>query len=190
MTVQPWAELIRDVADFPKPGVMFKDITPLLASPGGFAGAVEAMCLLSPEEVDIVVGLEARGFILAAPVALALGAGFVPIRKPGKLPGPTVDQSYALEYGTETLMAHADAFTAGARVLVVDDVADTGHTLALVQEVCSGSVKEVRSAVLYRKPRSVVAPEYVWRHTDKWIDFPWSSDPPVDIGHHEERPAS
>lgn len=77
----------------------------------------------------------------------------------------------------------------GARVLVVDDVADTGHTLALVQEVCAGSVKEVRSAVLYRKPRSVVAPEYVWRHTDKWIDFPWSSHPPVDVG-HQERPAS
>ncbi len=137
MTVQPWAELIRDVADFPKPGVVFKDITPLLASPGGFAGAVEAMCLLSPEEVDIVVGLEARGFIFAAPVALALGAGFVPIRKPGKLPGPTVDQSYALEYGTETLMAHADAFTAGARVLVVDDVLATGGTVAAAASLVS-----------------------------------------------------
>ena len=137
MTVQPWAELIRDVADFPKPGVMFKDITPLLASPGGFAGAVEAMCLLSPEEVDIVVGLEARGFIFAAPVALALGAGFVPIRKPGKLPGPTVDQSYALEYGTETLMAHADAFTAGARVLVVDDVLATGGTVVAAASLVS-----------------------------------------------------
>ena len=137
MTVQPWAELIRDVADFPKPGVMFKDITPLLASPSGFAGAVEAMCLLSPEEVDIVVGLEARGFIFAAPVALALGAGFVPIRKPGKLPGPTVDQSYALEYGTETLMAHADAFTAGARVLVVDDVLATGGTVAAAASLVS-----------------------------------------------------
>ena len=137
MTVQPWAELIRDVADFPKPGVVFKDITPLLASPSGFAGAVEAMCLLSPEEVDIVVGLEARGFIFAAPVALALGAGFVPIRKPGKLPGPTVDQSYALEYGTETLMAHADAFTAGARVLVVDDVLATGGTVAAAASLVS-----------------------------------------------------
>ncbi len=137
MTVQPWAELIRDVADFPKPGVVFKDITPLLASPGGFAGAVEAMCLLSPEEVDIVVGLEARGFIFAAPVALALGAGFVPIRKPGKLPAPPVDQSYALEYGTETLMAHADAFTAGARVLVVDDVLATGGTVAAAASLVS-----------------------------------------------------
>jgi adenine phosphoribosyltransferase len=137
VTVQPWAELIRDVADFPKPGVVFKDITPLLASPDGFAGAVEAMCLLSPQEVDIVVGLEARGFIFAAPVALALGAGFVPIRKPGKLPGPTVDQSYALEYGTETLMAHADAFTAGARVLVVDDVLATGGTVAAAASLVS-----------------------------------------------------
>jgi hypoxanthine phosphoribosyltransferase len=75
------------------------------------------------------------------------------------------------------------------RVLLVDDVADTGHTLAMVQDVLSSTVREVRTAVLYRKPRSVVAPEYVWRHTDLWIDFPWSSEPPVDVG-HQERPAA
>ena len=75
----------------------------------------------------------------------------------------------------------------GTRVLVVDDVADTGHTLAVVQDVCAGSVAEVRCAVLYRKPRSVVAPEYVWRHTDRWVDFPWSSSPPIDVGYQEVR---
>lgn len=78
----------------------------------------------------------------------------------------------------------------GTRVLVVDDVADTGHTLSVVLEVCAGSVAEVRSAVLYRKPRSVIAPEYVWRHTDRWVDFPWSSSPPIDIGYQEIHRAS
>lgn len=130
MTVPPLAELIRDVADFPTPGIVFKDITPLLGSPSGFAAAVSAMCLASPEDVDVVVAMEARGFIFGAPMALALGAGFVPVRKPGKLPRRTVEQSYALEYGTETLAAHADAFAPGARVLLVDDVLATGGTVA------------------------------------------------------------
>ena len=122
-------ELIRDVPDWPKPGVVFKDITPLLADPAGFAAAVEELVALAPGPIDIVVGMEARGFIFAAPVALKLGAGFVPVRKPGKLPGETLSQDYGLEYGRDRLEIHADALPAGARVIVVDDVLATGGTL-------------------------------------------------------------
>lgn len=124
------SSLVRDVADFPKPGVTFKDITPLLASPGGFETAIVEMVRQSPTDIDVVVGMEARGFIFAAPVALALGAGFVPIRKPGKLPGDVLAETFALEYGEATLTVHADAIRPGARVLVVDDVLATGGTIA------------------------------------------------------------
>ena len=120
------SSLIADVPDWPKPGVIFKDITPLLASPEGFRQAVDAIVTSAPEAIDVVVGMEARGFIFAAPVALALGAGFVPVRKPGKLPRPVLSESFDLEYGTETLTMHADALVSGARVLVVDDVLATG----------------------------------------------------------------
>ena len=122
--------LIRDVPDWPKPGVIFKDITPLLASPQGFQAAVTELVTTAPRQIDIVVGMEARGFIFAAPVALALGAGFVPVRKPGKLPGDTVSESFELEYGFETLTMHRDAIAPGARVLVVDDVLATGGTVS------------------------------------------------------------
>ncbi|MVA75952.1 adenine phosphoribosyltransferase [Auraticoccus sp. F435] len=124
------ADLIVDVPDWPTPGVTFKDITPLLASPGGFSAAVTELVSGAPGDVDLVVGTEARGFLFAAPVALALGAGFVPVRKPGKLPRETYSQSYELEYGRETLAVHTDAVPAGARVLVVDDVLATGGTVA------------------------------------------------------------
>jgi adenine phosphoribosyltransferase len=122
-------ELIRDVPDFPKPGIGFKDISPLLQSATGFAAAVDALAAASPPGVDVVLGMEARGFIFGAPVALALGAGFVPVRKPGKLPRRTVSESYDLEYGSNTLAVHADAVQPGARVLVVDDVLATGGTV-------------------------------------------------------------
>lgn len=121
--------LVADVPDFPRPGVMFKDITPLLASPQGFQAAVTELVTTAPREIDVVVGMEARGFIFAAPVALALGAGFVPVRKPGKLPGETISESFELEYGFETLTMHRDAIRPGARVLVVDDVLATGGTV-------------------------------------------------------------
>lgn len=131
--------LIADVPDFPKPGVVFKDITPLLASPQGFQAAITELVTHAPREIDIVVGMEARGFIFAAPVALALGAGFVPVRKPGKLPGETISESFELEYGFETLTMHRDAIRPGARVLVVDDVLATGGTVgataALLQQM-------------------------------------------------------
>jgi len=124
------SSLIADVPDWPKSGVVFKDITPLLASPEGFRQAVDAIVASAPEAIDVVVGMEARGFIFAAPVALALGAGFVPVRKPGKLPRPVLSESFDLEYGTATLTMHADALVTGARVLVVDHVLATGGTVA------------------------------------------------------------
>ena len=122
-------DLIEDIPDFPKPGVVFKDITPLLASPLGLRAAVAALVALAPDRIDVVVGMEARGFILAAPVALELGAGFVPVRKPGKLPGELYSEQFALEYGHETLTVKTDAILPGARVLVVDDVLATGGTV-------------------------------------------------------------
>lgn len=123
------AELVRDVPDWPKPGVVFKDITPLLADAAGFHAAVDELAALAPGPVDIVVGMEARGFIFAAPVALRLGAGFVPVRKPGKLPGRVDQESFALEYGEATLAIHDDALWPGARVMVIDDVLATGGTV-------------------------------------------------------------
>ncbi|HEX2175860.1 MAG TPA: adenine phosphoribosyltransferase [Nocardioidaceae bacterium] len=143
--------LIRDVEDFPKPGVVFKDITPLLAEPEALATVVDALAGHGRDRggrsvVDKVVGIEARGFILAAPVALALGAGFVPVRKAGKLPGPTHEVSYALEYGEATLAVHRDALAAGDRVLVVDDVLATGGTVAATADLvrlCGASVQHV-----------------------------------------------
>lgn len=123
------ASLIRDVPDFPKPGVVFKDITPLIASAAGYRAAVTELAASAPSRIDVVVGMEARGFIFAGPVALELGAGFVPVRKPGKLPGQVYTETFALEYGTETLAVHADAVWPGARVLVIDDVLATGGTV-------------------------------------------------------------
>jgi adenine phosphoribosyltransferase len=118
---------IRDVPDYPQPGVMFKDITPLLADGAAFRAVVEVLAeTYGP--VDKVAGIEARGFILAAPVATRLGAGFVPIRKKGKLPGVTFAEDYQLEYGTATIEVLTDAFDPGDRVLVIDDVLATGGT--------------------------------------------------------------
>jgi adenine phosphoribosyltransferase len=140
--------LIRDVPDFPRPGVVFKDITPLLADHTGFSAVVEALADAGRDSsgavvVDKVVGMEARGFILAAPVALALGAGFVPVRKAGKLPGATYAVSYALEYGDATLEMHEDAIAPGERVLLVDDVLATGGTADATRQLverCGGVV--------------------------------------------------
>lgn len=120
---------VRDIPDFPKPGILFKDITPLLASPAAFRGAVDGILAANPP-FDVVVGVEARGFLLAAALGYAASAGVVPVRKAGKLPGKTITTSYSLEYGEDTIEVHADAVTAGQRVLVVDDVLATGGTLA------------------------------------------------------------
>lgn len=122
---------IRNVPDFPKPGIVFKDITPVLLDPALFRAVTDAMAdAARGMDITHVVGIESRGFIFGAPVAQALGAGFVPMRKPGKLPSVTVSESYALEYGTDTLEVHADAFTGARGVLIVDDVLATGGTAA------------------------------------------------------------
>ncbi len=138
---------IVDVPDFPTPGIVFKDISPLLADHVAFAGAVDAIVAHCKRgTVDKVVGIEARGFILAAPVALALGAGFVPVRKAGKLPAETHEVSYALEYGEATLQIHTDGLHPGQRVLVVDDVLATGGTVAATVELvtrCGAQVSGV-----------------------------------------------
>lgn len=125
------ASLVVDVADFPKPGIVFKDITPLLADPDGLRLAVEV--LADPfvgGDIDTVVGVDARGFIFGAPMAYRLGAAFVPVRKAGKLPRPTRSQGYSLEYGDDHLEVHRDDLTADKRVVLVDDVLATGGTAA------------------------------------------------------------
>ena len=131
---------IRDVPDFPEPGILFKDITPLLADSAAFSEALRAMAdPFHGVHIDVVVGIEARGFIFAAPLAQRFDAGFVPVRKPGKLPWRVNGHEYALEYGTDRLEAHSDAIADGAKVLVVDDVLATGGTgaaaVALVKEL-------------------------------------------------------
>jgi len=126
-------KLIREVPDFPKPGILFYDITTLLKDAGGLAEVIDALkSRYSGAPVDIVLGIEARGFIFAPAVAYALGKGFVPVRKPKKLPAETVKTEYALEYGTDALEIHKDAIQPGQNVLIVDDVLATGGTAAAV----------------------------------------------------------
>ncbi|HUZ22222.1 MAG TPA: adenine phosphoribosyltransferase [Streptosporangiaceae bacterium] len=138
---------IRDIADYPQPGVIFKDITPLLADAPAFAEIVAGLAA-GHAGVNKVAGIEARGFILAAPVACSLGAGFVPIRKQGKLPGPAFAQSYELEYGSATIEVHQDAFQQGDRVLIVDDVLATGGTAAASAELVRRSGATVAAIVV------------------------------------------
>jgi adenine phosphoribosyltransferase len=120
---------IRDVPDFPKPGILFRDITPLLSSPTAFGEAISRMTeRYQSEQIDAVVAVESRGFIFGAPLAVRLGAQFVPIRKPGKLPYQTLSHNYDLEYGSDTLEIHCDALENGQRILLVDDLLATGGT--------------------------------------------------------------
>jgi adenine phosphoribosyltransferase len=135
---------IRDVPDYPKPGVVFKDITPLLADHTAFAAVVDAIvAYYGRGTIDKVAGIEARGFILAAPVAYHFGAGFVPVRKQGKLPAATYAESYDLEYGSETVEIHQDAFSPGEQVLIVDDVLATGGTARATAELVRRTGAEV-----------------------------------------------
>jgi adenine phosphoribosyltransferase len=130
------AALVRDIPDFPKPGIFFKDITPVLASPEGLDAAVSGLAAYArPLDVDFVVGAEARGFLLGPALARELNAGFVLARKPGKLPHDTVRAEYLLEYGTDALELHSDAVAAGARVLVHDDLLATGGTAKALCEL-------------------------------------------------------
>ena len=130
MSVASLRAEIREVPDFPKPGILFYDITTLIKQPAAFKEAIDLMVEpFRDRKVDVVVGMESRGFIFSAPMAIALGAGFVPVRKLGKLPGETISVEYALEYGTNTLEIHKDAIGAGQKVLVVDDLLATGGTV-------------------------------------------------------------
>jgi adenine phosphoribosyltransferase len=139
---------VRDIPDYPSPGILFKDITPLLADPELFTASVAALAAAhgpgSGAEVDLVAGIEARGFIFGAGVALALGVGFVPIRKKGKLPNATVSAEYTLEYGTAVIEVHEDAVTPGQRVLLLDDVLATGGTA----EAAAGLLERVGAQVV------------------------------------------
>ncbi|RSS65387.1 adenine phosphoribosyltransferase [Streptomyces sp. WAC07061] len=135
---------IKDVPDYPKPGVVFKDITPLLADPKAFAALTEALVELAVRYgATKIVGLEARGFILAAPVAVQAGIGFIPVRKAGKLPGATLAQSYELEYGTAEIEVHAEDLAAGDKVMVIDDVLATGGTAEASLELIRRAGAEV-----------------------------------------------
>jgi adenine phosphoribosyltransferase len=139
------SDYIRSIPDFPKPGILFRDITPLLAAPAAFRRAVVDMANpFRTAKIDVVAAAEARGFIFAAPVALELNAALVPIRKPGKLPYATQSISYDLEYGSDTLEIHADAIPPGAKVLVVDDLLATGGTV----EACCRLVEKVGGIVV------------------------------------------
>ena len=135
---------IRDIPDFPKPGIVFKDITPLLLDPRALSAAVDALAEWArPLEIDLVVAAEARGFILGAALARELGAGFVPARKPGKLPHETVSAEYVLEYGVDALEMHRDALAGGARVLVHDDLIATGGTAEALCRLIESAGAEV-----------------------------------------------
>ncbi len=139
--LRPW---IRDIPDFPKPGILYKDITPLLGDPGAFGAVIDQLAArYQGTKIDAVAAAEARGFIFGAPLALRLGVGFVPIRKPGKLPAKKVALEYQLEYGTDTLEVHSDAVSAGSRVLLLDDVLATGGTMRACCDLLSGVRAEV-----------------------------------------------
>lgn len=132
-------KLIREVPDFPKPGILFYDITTLLKDPSGLRGTIDALrAHYSEAQVDIVIGIESRGFIFAPALAYALGAGFVPVRKPKKLPHETTAVSYDLEYGSDILEVHTDAISKGTRVLIVDDLLATGGTARAVTQLVEG----------------------------------------------------
>jgi adenine phosphoribosyltransferase len=138
--------LIRTIPDFPKPGIRFRDVTTLLLDPKGFAAAIERLAARAPGPIDLVAGIEARGFVVAAALAVRLGAGLLLVRKDGKLPGATIAEDYALEYGTDRLTMHVDACAPGARVLLADDLLATGGTALAAARLIRRAGGEVAAA--------------------------------------------
>jgi len=142
----PIKKLIRTIPDFPKPGIMFRDVTTLFQDPEGFRTVIDILRdRYADQEIDAVVGVESRGFIVGAPLALALGCAFIPMRKPGKLPSATHSETYELEYGTDELHIHIDAIQPGERVLIVDDLLATGGTARAAARLvrrCEGFIVE------------------------------------------------
>jgi adenine phosphoribosyltransferase len=142
----PIKKLIRTIPDFPKPGIMFRDVTTLFQDPEGFRTVIEILReRYADQEIDAVVGVESRGFIVGAPLALALGCAFIPMRKPGKLPAATHSETYELEYGTDELHIHVDAIKPGERLLIIDDLLATGGTARAAARLvrhCEGFIVE------------------------------------------------
>ena len=158
--------LIVNIPDYPEPGVIFKDITPLMADPKGFAIAIDRIAdHFLDQHITRVVGAEARGFLVGAPVAYRLGAGFVPARKPGKLPREVYSQTYSLEYGTDELQIHKDALTPDDRVLIVDDLVATGGTAVATAQLVEQSGAQVIGfsfilELAYLDPRKIISESY------------------------------
>ena len=158
-------EKIRHVPDFPKAGILFYDITTLLQDPEGFRAAIDSLALpFTDQRIEIVVGIESRGFIFAAAVADRIGAGFAPVRKPGKLPSATMRETYALEYGSDSLEIHADAVTRGQRVLIVDDVLATGGTARAATELVGRLGGDVRTVAVLIELVALKGRERLGRH--------------------------
>ncbi len=156
---------IRDIPDFPRPGIVFKDITPLLLDPGALDATVAGLASLAePLGVELVVAAEARGFILGGALARALGAGFVPARRPGKLPEDTVSAEYALEYGIDALEVHADALSGGARVLIHDDLLATGGTAGALCELVSDLGGEIAACAFLIELSFLRGRARLWPH--------------------------
>lgn len=144
MDLKKW---IRDVPDFPKPGIMFRDISPLLADPDAWRAAVDRLAeIVAPHKPDLLAGIESRGFLVTAPLALVAGCGFMMVRKRGKLPGKTVPYTYALEYGTDTIEVQDDFIKPGQRVVVLDDVLATGGTMSAAIQLLRRAGADVRGA--------------------------------------------
>ena len=162
----PYEHLVIDIPDYPEPGVVFKDITPLISDEQGFAGCIDAIAdHFLGLGVNKVVGSEARGFLIGAPVAYRLGAGFVPARKPGKLPREVYSQRYALEYGTDELQIHRDALKPSDKVLVVDDLVATGGTAVATAKLVEQTGAQILGfsfilELAFLKPRDVIAKEF------------------------------